>query len=399
MAVVITGYELVSPLGYSRSECTTNMLSNKTAIREIESFDTALLPMKAAGEVKRDGKVVLTPSNIDRKALFLEDTLSQLMESSKIEIDYSPEELRMNIGIGVDYIDIANYFRKREYLKPAGSETSFYKSAESIKSLVRKKGVLGGCNLFTASCVASAQAIGLSYRLIKRGGYRGAIITGGSDSMISHVSYTGFYMLRAMSLDNNPTTACRPFDRRRSGTVLGEGAALMLLEDSSKTKKKDILAEIVGYGCSMDAYALTDPDPSGKQLAKAIASALKDAGLQPSEIDAIHLHGTGTIKNALAEYQALLQIFGSRASEIPVYSMKGQIGHLIGSCTAVEILAVLHSIEKQEILPTVNFEITDPNAPLYVVKNKPLPLSIKYLLKVNASFGGHNTALIFKKPS
>lgn len=172
---------------------------------------------------------------------------------------------------------------------------------------------------------------------------------------------------------------------------------MLLLEESSLAREEEILAEIVGYGCTMDAYAITDPDPSARQLARAINLALIDAGLTPGLIDCVHLHGTGTPKNAPAEYLALRQVFGDRVAELPVYSMKGQTGHLIGSCTAVEMLGVLHSIREQEVLPTLNFTERDPAAPLYVVQGKPLSMPIRYVLKLNSSFGGHNVALIIKK--
>jgi 3-oxoacyl-[acyl-carrier-protein] synthase II len=396
MAVVITGYEIQSPLGCTCEESFASLQAGLSRVGNIQSFDAEGFPFKAAGEVRENGQVVATPSNIDRKVYFLERALSQLIENTTLDARYTSAERIMNIGTGIDYIDIASFFNHREYRQPPGSETTYYKTAAQIKKMAFEKQVSGGCNIFTAACVASAQAIGLSYRMIKRGMKR-AILTGGSDSMISYVNYMGFYLLGAMSTDPNPATACKPFDRRRSGTVLGEGAAMLLLEESSLAREEEILAKIVGYGCTMDAYAITDPDPSARQLAKAIRLALEDAALAPGLIDCVHLHGTGTPKNAPAEYLALRQVFGERVAELPVYSMKGQTGHLVGSCTAVEMLGVLHSIREQEVLPTLNFTESDPAAPLFVVRGKPLSLPIRYVLKLNSSFGGHNTAIIIEK--
>ena len=396
MAVVITGYEIQSPLGCTREESFATLRSGLPCVGDIQSFDTEGFPMKAAGEVKENGEVIITPSNVDRKVFFLERALDQLIENSGLDARYSLSERIMNIGTGIDYVDVVSFFNHREYRKPPGSETAYYKTAEQIKAVAAKKQISGGCNIFTAACVASAQAIGLSYRMIKRGMKR-AILTGGSDSMISYVNNLGFYQLGAMSTDPHSATACKPFDRRRSGTVLGEGAAMLLLEESSMVGKEEILAKIIGYGCTMDAYALTDPDPSAQQLAKAIRLALEDAALTPGLIDCVHLHGTGTPKNAPAEYSALRQVFGDRVAELPVYSMKGQIGHLVDSCTAVEMLGVLHSIREQEVLPTLNFAESDPTAPLFVVRGKPLSMPIRYVLKLNSSFGGHNTAIIIEK--
>lgn len=399
MSVVITGFEIQSPLGCTTEENFTNLQAGLPCVDYIRNFNTDGFSMSAAGEIRDNGQVVKTDSNIDRKVYFLDRVLNQLIENTNLYSRYASHERILNVGSGVDYIDLPSFFQNKEFQQSLNEEEdSYYKTAAQIKSLARELDILGGCNIFAAACVASAQAIGLSYRMIKHGMKR-AILTGGSESMISHVNYMGFFLLGAMSSDTNPARSCKPFDRRRSGTVLGEGAAMLLLEDSSKARKESILAEIVGYGCTMDAYAITDPDPSAQMLAKAIRLALIDAGIAPEVIDCVHLHGTGTLKNAPAEYLALRQVFGDRVSELPVFSMKGQIGHLIASCTAVELLGVIHSIQKQEVLPTINFEETDPEAPLFVVRDKPLSLPVRYVLKLNSAFGGHNTALIIKKHS
>lgn len=397
MSVVITGFEIQSPLGCTLEENFVNLQAGMPCVDFIQNFDTEGFLMNAAGEIRENGQVVKTPSNIDRKIYFLDRVLDRLIENTNLDSRYEPNERIINVGSGVDYMDIFSFIKKGEYQKSLNEETdSYYKTAAQIKLLANTKHILGGCNIFAAACVASAQAIGLSYRMLKHGMKR-AILTGGSESMISYVSYMGFYLLGAMSSDNNPARSCKPFDLRRSGTVLGEGSAMLLLEDSALAKEETILAEIAGYGCTMDAYAITDPDPSARMLAKAIDLALKDAGIAPEVIDCVHLHGTGTLKNAPAEYLALRQVFGDRVSELPVYSMKGQIGHLIASCTAIELLGVIHSIQKQEVLPTINFEESDPEAPLFVVRDKPLSIPVKYVLKLNSAFGGHNTALIIKK--
>ena len=397
MSVVITGFEIQSPLGCTTEENFATLRSGIPCVGSIQNFDTEGFSMSAAGEIRENGQVVKTPPNIDRKIYFLDRVLNRLIENTNLNSRYPSHERMMNVGSGVDYIDLSSFFNNKEFKKSSNQETdSYYKTASQIKSLAKEHDILGGCNIFAAACVASAQAIGLSYRMLKHG-KQGAILTGGSESMISYVNYIGFYLLGAMSADTNPARSCRPFDRRRSGTVLGEGASMLLLENSTMAKEETILAEIVGYGCTMDAYAITDPDPSARMLAKAIDLALNDARIAPDVIDCVHLHGTGTLKNAPAEYLALRQVFGDRVSELPVFSMKGQVGHLIASCTAVEFLGVIHSIQKQEVLPTINFEESDPEAPLFVVRDKPLSIPVKYVLKLNSAFGGHNTALIIKK--
>ena len=232
-----------------------------------------------------------------------------------------------------------------------------------------------------------------------RKGLADAIVTGGSDSMIFPGAYLGFSALGALTGSSEPAPVkCRPCDLHSSGTVLGEASVVMLLEDSARLSPgAEPFAEIIGYGSSMDAYSVTDPEPSGETASWAIREALDEAGLRPDQIDCIHLHGTGTVKCAPAEYNALYRVFGDRLKEIPAYSMKGQVGHMIGSCTAVEMLGVVYSLLHQVVLPTVNFQTPHPEAPFRMVQEKPLQMPIKHILKINSAFGGHNTALVFKR--
>ena len=226
-----------------------------------------------------------------------------------------------------------------------------------------------------------------------------SVVSGGADSMINPFSYLGFHRIGALSTLKEPSPQiCRPCDVRASGTVLGEAAVAMLLEDSSRiAPDAKVYAEILGYGSSMDAYSVTDPDPSGESAARAIEAALTEAGVHPDEIDSVQLHGTGTPKCAPAEYNALERVFGSRAREIPVYSMKGQVGHCIGASTALEFLGVAYSFMNQEVLPTVNFSEAPASAPMRVVKGEPLRTPLRHILKLNSALGGHNTAFVLRK--
>lgn len=397
--VVITGIGVKSPLGSTPDECFQNIASGKRCVDHIENFNTSGFPMTAAGEVRSGGEIVKTGPEIDRKNYFLEEALTDLKSYTQFDKRYKPSEIVLNTGGGIDYVDIESFYRKKEFLPETPSPlSSHYQSNRLINEIAARHRIEGGCNLFVAACVASTQAIGVSYRMIKKGLKRAAI-AGGSDSMINYVNYIGFYHLGAMASGSDAPYACRPFDVNRNGTVLGEGALLMLLEDEANAVKEHVLAEITGYATTMDAYAITDPDPSANSLAAAIKNAIKNASISPGEIDCVHLHGTGTPKNAPAEYKALYQVFGDRAKELPVFSLKGQIGHLIGSCGAVEMLGVLHSIKEQVVMPTVNFRDSDPEAPLYVIKGDPLHIPVNYVLKVNSSFGGENTAIVIKRYS
>jgi 3-oxoacyl-[acyl-carrier-protein] synthase II len=398
MTVVITGFGIQSPLGCHFNEAMEHIKKGKPCVGPIENFDTGGFPVTAAGEVRHNGEVVRTAHQVDRKIFFLDEAIGQLLRIGGLNRRYSSKELFLNMGTGLDYLDSEAYFTNKEYKKAAGENIlSHQKTGKAIRALAVKHGLLGGCNTFVAACAASSQAIGFSYRLLKHG-YAKAVVAGGSDSMTSHATFIGFYKLGAMSFVDEGAATCKPFDLRRNGTVLGEGAVALALERKEGATPEQVIMEVAGYGSTNDAYAITDPDPSADMLTRSIELALQDAGIGPDQIDCVHLHGTGTPKNAPVEYLALRRAFGERVKELPVYSMKGQMGHLIGSCGAMELLGVAYSFIYQEVPHTVNFSETDPNAPLFVVKDKPMPMPIRYVLKLNASFGGHNTALILKKP-
>lgn len=397
MSVVITSLALRTPLGCSLQEAFQNIEEERRSIAPIENYSSSELLFNGAGEVRRGGRVVKSPPSVDRKILFLEECLNELIQNSDTLSRYSPNDIALNVGGGVNYLNIERLFRHNRSVDLDNLiDSCHYKNFDGVVEVAKRLPVLGGINLFTAACVASTQAIGTSYRMIKKG-YRKAAITGGSDSMINHINYKGFLDLGAMVTEYEPPFACRPFDKSRKGTVLGEGALLMLLEKRAEANPNSIIAEIVGYGTTMDAYAITAPDPTAQSLANAIEKALLDADLTKDKIDAVHLHGTGTPKNAPAEYRALKSVFGERVTTLPVFSLKGQIGHLIGSCGAVEMVGVIHSLQNQKIMPTLNFFESDPEAPLNVIKDRAKEMKIEYILKLNSSFGGENTALIIKK--
>jgi 3-oxoacyl-[acyl-carrier-protein] synthase II len=208
----------------------------------------------------------------------------------------------------------------------------------------------------------------------------------------------GFFSLGALSSwTGDPAGACRPFDRDRCGLVIGEGAAAFLLESEDHAEKDSILAEFAGYGSTMDAFMVTDPEPQGRQLAQAALAAIRDAAITPDDIDTVDMHGTGTVKNALAEARALEIVFPKRFREVPVFALKGQIGHLIGACGAMEVLGVIDTLKHQRVLPSVNCDEPDPDIPLRIVRGEPLPMKIHHILKLNAAFGGQNTAMVFRR--
>ncbi len=394
--VYITGAEVTSSIGSNYSEFILGIENAKRGIGKITHFNTEHFPSDFAAEIKDHSLSGINNSKIDRKVEFIKNVLNNLFGQFEFIDKYEPEDRYLHLGAGLDYFDLQNY---AELNNKQNTEWRKYSNNTNliVKQLAKEHDINGGYTVNVTACVASSQAVGLAYRQLKYSTKNLIAIAGGFDSMINTLHYMGFYKLGALSSWNgNPEEACRPFDKNRCGLVLGEGAAALIIQNDLSTPQ-NIQAEIVGYASTMDSYMVSDPKPDGTLLGKAALDAIKEAGLTPSDIDCAHLHGTGTIKNALAETNAMRIIFGDRFSEIPVFSLKGQVGHLISACGAVELLAAIYSLQNQKVPITVNYSYPDPEVPLRVIKNKALDHKINHVLKLNSAFGGQNTAFILKK--
>lgn len=391
--VFITGASVVSPIGNNLEEFFHGIQTGKKGIGKIAGFNTEHFPSNLGAEVKK----LQINSVGDRKKGFIKKALQELLDTSAHIHDYVPEQRFLNLGAGLDYFDLANYVSSKE--AALGKWQSYSNNTHTIVSkLASQYNIKGGFTVNVTACVASAQAIGLSYRMLKSSTDEKIIISGGFDSMLNPLHYMGFYKLGALSSwQGRPENACRPFDKDRCGLVLGEGAAVLLLQNATKAPPECILGEITGYDSTMDAYMVSDPHPEGIRLARAALNAIEESGITPDAIDCVHLHGTGTKKNAIAESKAMQLIFPKTYNEVPVFSLKGQIGHLIAACGAVEMLGVIYSIQTQQIPPTINYELADPEVPLNVIKERPLKKHINYILKLNSAFGGQNTAFVVKR--
>jgi 3-oxoacyl-[acyl-carrier-protein] synthase II len=251
----------------------------------------------------------------------------------------------------------------------------------------------------TSACASGSDAIGVSYEIIKRGDAT-AMITGGAESTINALGFAGFCAARALSTRNDdPQRASRPFDKDRDGFVLSEGAAVMVIEDLSFAIERGaaILAEIVGYGATGDAYHITQPAAEGEGGARAMAMALRKAGMSPQDIDYINAHGTSTPLNDKNETMAIKTVFGDYASKVPVSSTKSMTGHLLGAAGAVEAVACVLAITQGVIPPTINYTTPDPECDLDYVPNVARRVDVKSALSNVFGFGGHNSTLIFRK--
>jgi 3-oxoacyl-[acyl-carrier-protein] synthase II len=394
--VFITGSAGMTPLGATTEEILEGIGSERKGMGHLTNVDAREFPCSYAAEARQGDSVISTAHSVDRKAYFLESSLQNLFDTCGWLGRYEPGKRHISIGAGLDYLDFIGLCGEG----PGRCEMAEHHASRSfdvVENLSETYGIKGGVHINVTACVASSQSVGLAFRMLREHPDR-MLITGGFDSMLNHLHYMGFYKLGALSAwEGDVSGACRPFDSSRTGVVLGEGAAVFALESGENAREETIMAEITGYASTMDAYLPTDPDPSGSMLAAAAREAIKDAGISADEIDCVHVHGTGTYKNDLAEAAALKIVFGDRYTDIPVYSMKGQVGHLIGACGAMEIFGVLYSIRNQMVPVTVNCEKRDPDIPLNVITDGPVSCRINNVLKLNSAFGGQNTAIVFRK--
>jgi 3-oxoacyl-[acyl-carrier-protein] synthase II len=394
--VVITGIGICSPIGTGTAEFYAGLKSGCRGIGTITHYDTAGFPPAYAAEARKEGRVLQYSAAVDRKERFMREACRQLFSSGERLHSCRPENRLLNLGTGIDYFDIEGYVNSGDAV--SGRWPEYCKRSLTIaRDLAGEFDLRGGFTVNLSACVASTQALGLSFRMLKQLTGKAAV-TGGADSMLNPLSYMGFYKLGAFSQwKGEPGRSCRPFDRNRCGLVIGEGAAAFLMQRLEDADPSLIEAEIAGYASTMDSYMITDPQPEGTALARAGLEAIEEAGITPEEIDCAHLHETGTLKNAPAEAKAMQKIFGKRFSRIPVFSLKGQTGHLIGACGAIEVVAAIHSLRTQTVLPTVNFDEPDDDVPLRVIRDAPLRHKIDYILKLNSAFGGQNAALVLKR--
>ena len=405
--VVITGAGALTPLGLDVPTTWRNLLAGKSGIDYITFFDATSFDTRFAGEVKG-----FEPTNhIDRKEARRMDRFSQLaivasqeaMEDSGIDINSRNEdEIAVIVGSGIG--GLTTLFEQTKVLLEQGvGRVSPFLVPMMISDMAaaRISIALGikGLNLCTTSaCSSSADAIGIAYELIKRGDAQAAL-AGGSEAIINPIGVAGFSALKALSTRNDsPQQASRPFDIERDGFVISEGACLLVMESLERARKRgaNILAEMIAYGASGDAYHITQPLEDGAGAAKAMQLAISKSGLAPEDIDYINAHGTSTPLNDRMETKAIKSVFGEHASKILVSSTKSMTGHLIGAAGALEAIICIIAIKEGVIPPTINYTHPDPECDLDYVPNTARPAKIATALSNSFGFGGHNSVLIFR---
>ena len=406
--VVVTGIGIVSPIGIGVEENWKSLREGRSGVGPITHFDASSLPSRIAGEVRDfSPEKWLHPKDAKKMPLFLQYAAVASMEAFQMAgLEVSEElgeKMGVSIGSGIGGIgDIEKYtlILHEKGWKKVSPYFIPYAIINMASGYVAIKFKAYGPNLsVVTACATGTHAIGEAFKMIQRGAAE-VMIAGGTESPITPLGIAGFSAMRALSTRNDaPQKASRPFDKERDGFVVAEGAGIVILEslEHAKSRGAKIIAEIVGYGMSSDAFHITAPDNSGHGAAKAMRAALKDAGLSPQDISYINAHGTSTRLNDVTETRAIKTVFGEYAYKIPVSSTKSMTGHMLGAAGAAEAIYSILAVSRDYVPPTINYEVPDPECDLDYVPNRGREMSVNYAMSNSFGFGGTNATLVVKK--
>ena len=408
--VVVTGIGTLCPLGLDTSTTWEGITAGKSGIDRITLFDPEPLTTKFAGEVKgfepTDYINRKDARHMDRFAQLAVAASRQATEHAGLKIDSSNQEnIGIIIGSGIGGLTTLSE-QVRVMLERGPDRVSPFLVPMMASDMAAAQvsialGVKGPNLCVTSACSSGSDAIGAAYELIRKGDAE-AMITGGSEAIINPIGIASFNALNALSTRNDaPQQASRPFDAERDGFVIGEGTGILILENLAHAQKRgaNILAEILAYGASADAFHITQPIENGEGAARAMQTTLKKAGLDTTEIDYINAHGTSTPLNDKMETTAIKTVFGDHAYHIPISSTKSMIGHLIGAAGAVEAAICIMSIRHGLIPPTINLTHPDPECDLDYVPNVARQAKVTTVMSNSFGFGGHNSVLVFRQYS
>ncbi|MEG4275910.1 beta-ketoacyl-ACP synthase II [Microcoleus sp. MON1_C1] len=406
--VVITGLGAITPIGNTLSEYWDGLLAGKNGIGPITLFDSSRHDCRFAAEVKgfdpHDYLERKEAKRMDRFAQFGVSASKQAIADAKFEInDLNAEQVGVILGTGIGGLKVLEE-QQEIYLNRGPDRCSPFMIPMMIANMAAgltaiHTGAKGPNSCTVTACAAGSNAVGDAFRLVQ-GGYAQAMICGGTEAAVTPLCVAGFAAARALSTRNDdPTHASRPFDRDRDGFVVGEGAGILILEEMEHALARGakIYAEIVGYGSTCDAYHMTSPVPGGEGASRAMALALKDAGLTPDQVSYINAHGTSTLPNDSTETKAIKKTLGDHAYKIAISSTKSMTGHLLGGSGGIEAVATVMSIANDKIPPTINLENPDPECDLDYVPHTSRDLKVDVALSNSFGFGGHNVTLAFKK--
>lgn len=406
--VVITGMGVVSPLGNDVDSFWKNVKAGVCGIDFISSFDTSDgYDVKVAGEVKDfEGTKYIAKRELRRIDRFSQFAIYAAMEAvEQAGLDLEAEDLtRMGVIVGSGIGGLATIEDQANKLLTRGPKrVSPFFIPMSIGNMAAGNvaiytGAKGICTTIVTACASGTHSIGEAFRAIKTG-VNDVILAGGAEATVTPLGVAGFQALQALSVSTDPKRASIPFDAERNGFVMGEGAGILVMESLDHAQKRgaNIIAEVVGYGATGDAFHITSPDPSGDGAARSMEEAIKEAGIKKEEVGYINAHGTSTSYNDKFETIAIKNVFGDMAKDIPISSTKSMTGHLLGAAGAVEAIVTAKALEDGFIPATIGFLVADAECDLDYVPNQGRDVKINYALSNSLGFGGHNGTVLLKR--
>ena len=404
--VVVTGVGTVNPTGNTVDESWKGIREGKVGIGEITAFDSSAFSVHLAGEVKEfHPETVFEKRELKHMARFTQFAMiaaEEAMLDSGISGSLPPEEMGVIVSSGIGGLKTIEEEHTKGEQKGFERVSPFFIpmsiSNMAAGEIAIRHHLKGLCICPVTACAGGSNAIGDAFHRI-RDGYETAMLCGGTEAAISELGIGGFATMKALSPATEVSRASIPFDKERSGFVMGEGAGILILEEREHALKRGakIYAEIVGYGANCDAYHITSPAPGGEGAAACMELALKDAGVTAAEIDYINAHGTSTHLNDLGETAAVKTVFKDRAYSVPISSTKSMTGHLLGAAGAVEAIFSVLALRDGFVPGTMNYQVKDEELDLDYVPNKGREQELRYALSNSLGFGGHNACLVFKK--
>lgn len=406
--VVVTGLGAVTPVGIGVEESWSAITSGKSGIDMVTRFDASDFPSRIAGEVKNfDAETYIDKKDVKKMDTFMHYAIAcskMAMDDSGLSItDENAERVGVMVGAGMGGLPAIERYHEA-YLEKGPKKISPFFIPMTIINMAAGHisiiyGAKGPNSSVVTACATGTHAIGDAYKIIQRG-EADAMIAGGTESVVCPLAFGGFGAAKALSRRNDePARASRPFDAERDGFIIGEGAAVVVLEEYESARKRGakIYGEVVGYGMSGDAYHMTSPSPGGEGAARCMVQALKDGGINAEDVGYVNAHGTSTPAGDAGETMAVKKVFGDHAYKLAVSSTKSMTGHLLGAAGAVEAVFSVLAVERGLIPPTINYENPDPDCDLDYVPNNARYANLKFAMSNSFGFGGTNATLIFGK--
>ena len=404
--VVITGLGAITPIGKDVNETWKGIEDKKCGIDKITLFDTDNFKTKLAGEVKEYDALEYfeqkQAKRFDKSSQFAVIAAREAVKNSGItEENTNYERVGVFVSSGIAGLKTIqeqceiNYAKGNNRVSPMFIPMAIANMPAG--NIAIEFGFKGESISIVTACASSTHAIGEAYKTIKQG-YEDVIIAGGTEASICPIGIAGFENMKALSTTEDINRASIPFDKERSGFVMGEGAGIVVLEELEHAKKRGakIYAELIGFGSTTDAYHITSPNPNGEGGAKAMIRAIEDAGIRPEDIDYINAHGTSTHLNDSTETLAIKTALGETSKKVMVSSTKGNIGHLLGAAGGVEAVICVKAIENGIVPPTINYKEKDEECDLDIVPNEPRKEKLNIVMSNSLGFGGHNASIIIK---